>query len=105
MRAIDRVRLDSCGLELALAAVRNGVGGGEATEPIADPICVTCPNQGLDARFDDGGEFAEERAGVWGGHEELVWFWKIGMGRGGREGDILSPVFEKPWPALLEHSV
>ena len=46
------------------AGIGDGVCGGEAAEPVADPVGVAGPEDDADAGLDDGGEGGEEVAGV-----------------------------------------
>ena len=98
-RPVHGVALHRQALEGRLAAVGDGVCGGEATEPVADPICVSGPDEGGYTRLDDGGEGGKEGARVW---LKVCQFSRVGEGM--LRGNILSPVLEKPVPAWLEHS-
>ena len=60
----DSIGIQGCGIESRSARVCDRIRGVEITEPIADPISVSSPNNDLDAGFDDVGELGEERAGV-----------------------------------------
>ena len=60
----DGVRGQGRGGEGGLAGVGDRVGGGEAAEPVADPVGVAGPEDDADAALDDGGEGGEEVAGV-----------------------------------------
>ena len=62
--AIDRIRLQRLRCESLRAGVGDGVCGGEAAEPVADPVCVAGPDDDADAGLNDGGEGGEEAAGV-----------------------------------------
>lgn len=64
LRALDRVRRQGFGCEGGGAGVGDGVGGGETTKPVADPIGVPGPEDDTDAALDNGGEGREEVAGV-----------------------------------------
>ena len=64
LRPADRVGCQRCGRERRRSGVRDGVGGGEAAEPVADPVGVAGPQDHADAALDDGGEGREEIAGV-----------------------------------------
>ena len=70
--AIDTVGRQALGGESGGAGIRDGVGGGEAAEPVADPVGVAGPEDDADAALDDGGEGGEEVAGVVAGGGELV---------------------------------
>ena len=61
---VDRVARQRLRRERCLARIGNGVGGREPAEPVADPVGVTGPDDGRDARLDDVGELREEGAGV-----------------------------------------
>ena len=67
LRAINRIRVQRCGIESGRAGVGDGVGGGKTAKPVADPVGVAGPDDDLDAGLDYGGELGEEGAGVcWG---------------------------------------
>lgn len=51
-------------LEGALPAICDGFGGGLVAEPVADPVGVAGPDDGLHALLDHVGELGEEGAGV-----------------------------------------
>ena len=57
-----------------MARILDCVCGGETTEPVADPVRVTCPDESGDAGLDDGGKFGAEVAGVCGGGSLLECF-------------------------------
>jgi hypothetical protein len=61
--AIDRVVAHLFVLELLLTSILDGVGGGEAAEPVAYGICVAGVEEGGDAGLHDGGELFEDGAG------------------------------------------
>lgn len=73
--ALDGVGGQGFGREGGGARVGDGVGGGEAAEPVADPVGVAGPEDDADAALDDGREGREEVAGVCvgGGEKLLVW--------------------------------
>lgn len=62
--ALDGVGGQGFGREGGGARVGDGVGGGEAAEPVADPVGVAGPEDDADAALDDGREGREEVAGV-----------------------------------------
>ena len=64
-RPTDRIALHSFAPECARSTVLNGVGDGETTEPVTDPVGVAGPDQDLDAGLHDGGESAQEGARIW----------------------------------------
>ena len=68
---INRIRLQRLLRERGRCGVGDGVGGAQAAEPVADPVCVAGPDDDADAGLDDGGEGGEERAGVVAGGGEF----------------------------------
>lgn len=58
--AADGIILHSSGAEGCGAGVLDGIGNGETTEPIADPVGVTGPDDGPDTGCDDIGERSKE---------------------------------------------
>ena len=64
LRAVHGVGRQRRGCESGRAGVGDGVGGGEAAEPIADPVGVAGPHDDADAALHDGVEGGEEVAGV-----------------------------------------
>jgi hypothetical protein len=63
--AADGVVLHGGGAEGRGAGILDGVGDVKTSEPVADPVGVAGPDDGLDTGGDDVGERCEEGTGIW----------------------------------------